>query len=244
MRLNNSDVQFSASDLGRFLSCRHCTALDMEVEQGAREAPFFHDPFLEMLKERGLAHEKKYIESIAEGGDEVLNLADLSRTEAADRCLEAMRKGQSAIAQGVLRSGEFLGLPDVLRRIDTPSLFGGWSYEVYDTKLARETRGTAILQLSLYSDLLAEAQGVTPERFYVVTPNPVNPVHPFRVADFAAFYRFIRKGLKTAVAQDPAQLELANYPEPVDYCEVGEHLGSDLYFTVARRSLGLREGVS
>ena len=39
-----------------------------------------------------------------------------------------------------------------------------------------------------------------PESFHVVTPNPVDPVQSFRVADFAAFYRFVRKGLKDAVA--------------------------------------------
>ena len=107
-----------------------------------------------------------------------------------------------------------------LRRVETPSVFGPWSYEVYDTKLARETRGTSILQLSLYSDLLAGVQEASPEKFHVVTPNPIDPVQSFRVADFAAFYRLVRRGLKGAVAQDPTALALANYPEPVDYCDV------------------------
>lgn len=220
MQIADSALQLSASDLSRFLSCRHCTALDMEVAQGLREKPHFSDPFLEMLVERGLAHEKEYVQSIEAGGDEVIDLGGLPRSEAAERCLEAMRKGQPAIAQGVLRGGEWLGLPDVLRRIEMPSVFGSWSYEVYDTKLARETRGTTILQLSLYSDLLAGVQGAPPERFHVVTPNSVDPVQSFRFSDFAAFYRLVRKGLKGAVAQDPAALALAHYPEPVDYCDV------------------------
>ena len=220
MQLLDSSLQLSASDLSRFLSCRHCTALDMEVAQGLRAKPSFVDPFLELLIARGLAHEKEYVESIEAGGHEVLDLAGLPRSEAAERCLEAMRKGQPAIVQGVLRGGEWLGLPDVLRRVETPSDFGSWSYEVYDTKLARETRGTAILQLSLYSNLLEVAQGKRPEYFHVVTPNPANKVQSFRVADFAAFYRYVRKGLKGAVAQDPAALALAHYPEPVDYCLV------------------------
>ncbi len=220
MQIADSAFQLAASDLSRFLSCRHCTALDMQVAQGLREKPHYSDPFVKMLVERGLAHEKEYVESIEAGGDEVIDLGGLPRPEAAERCLEAMRKGQPAIAQGVLRDGEWLGLPDVLRRVETPSVFGSWSYEVYDTKLARETRGTAILQLSLYSDLLAGLQGASPERFHVVTPNPVDPVQSFRFSDFAAFYRFVRKGLKGAVAQDPAALALAHYPEPVDYCGV------------------------
>jgi hypothetical protein len=196
----------------------------MEVAQGLRpKPPVYPDPFLDLLIERGLAHEKAYVESIEAGGDEVLDLGDLafrSSSEAADRTLDAMRKGRPAIAQGMLRYGEWSGIPDVLRRVETPSVFGPWSYEVYDTKLARETRGTAILQLSLYSDLLAGIQEAVPEMFHVVTPKPVDPVQSFRVADFAAFYRFVRKRLNAAVAQDPSALALAHYPEPVEYCEV------------------------
>jgi predicted RecB family nuclease len=224
MHLSSSTLQLAASDLGRFLSCRHRTALDMEVAQGLRpKPPVYPDPFLDLLIERGLAHEKAYVESISSAGDEVLDLGDLafrSPSEAADRTLSAMRKGMPAIAQGLLRCGEWSGIPDVLRRVETPSLFGPWSYEVYDTKLAMETRGTAILQLSLYSDLLAGVQKAAPEKFYVVTPRPIDPIQPFRVADFAAYYRSVRRNLTAAVAQDPASLALANYPEHVDHCDV------------------------
>jgi hypothetical protein len=52
------------------------------------------------------------------------------------------------------------GRTDVLFRVETPSSLGGWSYEVVDTKLSRETKGGTILQLSLYSDLLGNAQGL------------------------------------------------------------------------------------
>jgi hypothetical protein len=38
-------------------------------------------------------------------------------------------------------------------RVDAPSALGGWSYQVADTKLARETRAGTILQLGLYSEL-------------------------------------------------------------------------------------------
>lgn len=224
MHLSSSTLQLAASDLGRFLSCRHCTALDMEVALKLRpEPPKIPDPFLDLLIERGMAHEKEYVESISSAGDEVLDLGDLafrSPSEASDRTLDAMRKGLPAIAQGFLRGGEWSGIPDILRRVETPSLFGPWSYEVYDTKLAMETRGTAILQLSLYSDLLAGVQKAAPEKFHVVTPKPVDPVQHFRVADFAAYYRSVRRNLTAAVAQDPASLALANYPEHVDHCDV------------------------
>ena len=43
-----------------------------------------------------------------------------------------------------------------------PSALGDWSYEPYDTKLARETRGGTILQLSVYVDLLEDIQQRAP----------------------------------------------------------------------------------
>jgi hypothetical protein len=89
MHLSSSTLQLAASDLGRFLSCRHCTALDIEVAQGLRpKPPVYPDPFLDLLIERGMAHEKEYVESISAAGDEVLDLGDLafrSPSEAAAR---------------------------------------------------------------------------------------------------------------------------------------------------------------
>ena len=79
MYLSSSRLTLAASDLGRFLSCRHCTALDMEVAQELRpKPPVFPDPFLDLLIERGLAHEKEYVEAISSASDEVLDLGDLA----------------------------------------------------------------------------------------------------------------------------------------------------------------------
>ena len=79
-----------------------------------------------------------------------------------------------------------LDLPhDILRRVPGHSHFGAWAYEVYDTKLARETRAGTILQLCLYSDLLGEIQGTLPERFVIVTPGEPFDEQSYRVEDFA-----------------------------------------------------------
>jgi len=65
-----------------------------------------------------------------------------------------MLSGAPIIVQAALRSGQWAGRADVLRRVERQSNLGGWSYEAVDAKLARETKGGTILQLSLYSDLL------------------------------------------------------------------------------------------
>jgi hypothetical protein len=42
--------------------------------------------------------------------------------------------------------------------------------EAIDTKLARETKAGAVLQLCLYSDLIKEVQGLAPEHMFFVVP--------------------------------------------------------------------------
>ena len=55
------------------------------------------------------------------------------------------------------------GRADFLMRVEKPSDLGDWSYEVWDTKLARHAKASAVLQLCFYSDLLAGLQGVPAE---------------------------------------------------------------------------------
>jgi predicted RecB family nuclease len=108
-----------------------------------------------------------------------------------------MRAGVGAIAQAPLLDGRWHGRADVLLRIDRPSELGGWSYEVVDTKLARETRAGSVLQLCLYSDLVGRIQGRLPEHMFIVSPGQYEDPQRFRTADFLAYYRFDR-GLTSA----------------------------------------------
>jgi predicted RecB family nuclease len=131
--------------------------------------------------------------------------------------LDAMKAGESVIVQGALQSDNWIGRADILRRVELPSIFGAWSYEVVDTKLARETKGGTILQLSLYSDLLAVVQGCTPEFAHVVTPGSGFEPESYRIADYAAYYRRVRNSLAQSVAL--IKTETA-YPDPKEHCEI------------------------
>ena len=70
-----------------------------------------------------------------------------------------MRSGADVIVQGSLVAQGWHGYADILQRVDRASELGAWSYEVADTKLSREPRGSTILQLAAYSDLVARVQG-------------------------------------------------------------------------------------
>jgi uncharacterized protein len=202
------------------LGCRHRTALDLAVAHGQREAPNWIDPALELLRERGLAHERRYADALRAKGLTLIDLAEYSSSDAVDRSLSAMRAGTNFILQPALRDGRWFGRPDVLSRVETPSAFGAWSYEVLDTKLAKETRGGTILQLALYSELLAVVQGAIPEVFHVETPDPDMSRQSYRVQDYSAYFRFVRARLEQTAERDPDAIAAANYPEPVEHCDV------------------------
>lgn len=220
MRLSGSTIDLSASDLSQFLGCRHRTALELAVARGERKSPNWVDPVAALLLERGLIHERNYVSSLAAKGVKIVELAEFSGDDAVARSLEALRSGAQVVVQPSLKNDRWFGRPDLLCRVDTKSEFGPWSYQVFDTKLAKETRGSTILQLALYSDLLGEIQKTIPEMFHVVTPSTIAPVQSFRVQDFSAYLRFIRRRLEDAVRQAPDAIAAANYPEPVEHCDV------------------------
>jgi len=220
MRLSGESLDLSASDLSQFLGCRHRTALDMAVAFGMRDAPTWIDPLLRVLQERGLEHERRYADSLRAQGLSVVDLSEQSGDNAVAGAVAAMRAGADVLLQPALRDGRWFGRPDVSRRVKRPSLLGAWSYEIVDTKLAKETRGGTVLQLALYSDMLGRLQGLVPEFFHVVTPDPVAPVQTFRVHDFGAYFRLIRRQLEATSAERPETIAAAHYPEPVEQCEI------------------------
>jgi predicted RecB family nuclease len=133
-------------------------------------------------------------------------IVNLREIEDSDRALvetrAAMQSGVEAIAQATLASGRWFGRSDVLRRVERPSELGSWSYEVYDCKLACETRLQQSFSPHFTSQLLESVQGVLPELMYVVPPGVDFQPEKYRVLDFAAYYRFVKARLERAVGQN------------------------------------------
>jgi uncharacterized protein len=176
--------ELSATDLVGYLNCHHLTALDRAVAEGGLPKPRVWDPLLQILAERGAAHEQSYVERLTKAGLNVVRIdgVDVTNAAVADT-LAAMQRGVPVIVQGALAHQGWNGRADILRRIEAPSTLGGWSYEPIDTKLARETKAGTILQLCLYADLLAAMQGLPPEYMYVVAPWSEFQPQQYRFAD-------------------------------------------------------------
>ena len=190
MQVVGGTLHLSASDLVGHLNCGHLTTLDLAVARGQLSKPSVWDPVLELLVQRGSQHEKAYIEHLRADGLSIVEIGGVGADPAAAaKTLSTMKAGTAIIVQGALQSGRWSGRADILRRVETPSALGPWSYEVIDTKLARETKGNTVLQISLYSDLLASAQGRAPEHAFVVTPGTDFAPQAFRVLGVKRAFR-------------------------------------------------------
>ena len=217
MQVIDKSLILSASDLIGHLSCQHLTELDVSVANGVVAKPKFWDPLLDILRERGARHEREYVDYLRANGFSVVEIVGVGvDDEAIARTREAMQSGAEIIVQGTFRFGCWAGRTDILRRIDTPSDLGLWSYEIVDTKLARETKGGTVLQLCLYAELIATVQGVRPENCFVVAPWSDFEPQVYRM-DYGAYFRRVRDGLK-------ASLDLVDVdkicPEPREQCEI------------------------
>src|SRR5262245_3763144 len=125
----------------------------------------------------------------------------------------ALETGRAWIYQAALVGGSWGGYADFLERVPRPSKLGDFSYEVIDTKLKRAPDPKHVLQLALYSDLLAELQGIEPEHIHIVLGDRRRVT--LRLADYASYARHLRERLEDFVAA-PAPTR----PEPVAACEL------------------------
>ncbi len=210
--------------LTTFLACGHASILDRARAAGLIGAPAGIDPTRDLLAQRGELHEKRYIAHLQHQGLTIVDLRDAPSGNTTDT-LAHMQRGTDAIIQAPLAHDNWQGRADVLRRVETPSELGAWSYEVVDTKLSRETKVATVLQLGLYSYWLAGLQGVVPRRFFVVMPGEPFVVEGHRVQDYAAYLRYVqgRFARETDPAmggEDVAGALAGSRPEPCAHCEV------------------------
>src|SRR5258708_19240334 len=116
MQQVGKEIRFSASDLVGHLDCHHLTALDAAVARGSLSKPKIWDPVLHTLVERGLAHERQYVEALKESGVSVVEVPGGGiNASQVDQTLDAMRAGAGIIVQGALLQGAWSGRADIFR---------------------------------------------------------------------------------------------------------------------------------
>ncbi|MGA8149582.1 MAG: TM0106 family RecB-like putative nuclease [Terriglobales bacterium] len=207
---------FSATDIASFLACPHTATLDRAESRNEITKPFFKDPAVDLLQRLGLEHERRYLCELAEKNGLAIAQIDVKGRweDAVAETSRALRKGVDAVYQATFLDGVWGGRSDFLVRVGTPSALGAWSYEVMETKLARSTKATALIQLCFYSDLLARIQGAEPQWMHVVLGGTATPER-FHVQRYIAYFRKVRSEFEQSW-----KLDINTYPEPTEHCEV------------------------
>ncbi|MBW3577090.1 MAG: TM0106 family RecB-like putative nuclease [Actinobacteria bacterium] len=208
----------SPTDLVGFLACEHLTVLERSAARGERDRPQRDDPELDVLSRRGTEHELRYLADLKgrgldvveiERGDEKVSAALL--TELERRTVDAMHAGVDVIFQATFFDGRWMGFADFLVKVDRPSDLGAWSYEVEDTKLARQVKPAALLQLAAYAEHVARIQGHPPDHIHVRLGTMERRSFPLR--ELAAYHRTVKAQFEAALAADTE-----TYPDPVSHC--------------------------
>ncbi len=222
---------YSATDLVGFLECRHLASLERAAVEGFVSKPVRVDPMLDRLAQRGVEHEARFLRELAPNL-EVARIPEPDRDaprpapgergaaleRRRDETREAMRRGADVIYQAVLFDGRRLGFADFLVRIEVPSDLGTWSYEVWDTKLARKAKASAVLQICMYSEMVGAMQGHEPESMHLALGGIKHETVSFRVADYAAYYRMVARDFEAMLGGGAPSFPVLTEPEPVEHC--------------------------
>src|SRR3954447_14527657 len=212
MRVEGQDVLLSASDLMRFMSCRHATGLDLRYARGEPLLPADDTEDAKILQKQGDDHEFRYLSKLKAEGRSVIEFGRDGGLEAAAQVTRAaLSQGSDVLFQGAFFGAPWGGWSDFLIRVEKPSALGAFSYEVVDTKLKRKPDPKHILQLVLYSDLLARVQGYEPEHAHIELGNGER--FSFRLKEYSAYARHARSRLEEFVVAPPPTT-----PDPVKMC--------------------------
>ncbi|MEO6835696.1 MAG: TM0106 family RecB-like putative nuclease [Candidatus Tumulicola sp.] len=217
---------YAASDLNNYLECKRLTELDALVARGQLDRPPDDDEQAELIRRKGDEHEKRYLAELqSRHGDGVVRFERSEQgveayRDAERRTLEAMKSSVSIVYQATFFDGRFIGHADFLRRVETPSKLGGWSYEVLDTKLALSSKSYFLIQLCNYSEHLERLQGLMPRQGHIVLGD--GSEEHYRLHDYLAYYRHL-KATFLAFAGDPTRAAAADatqFPFKIKHCSI------------------------
>jgi uncharacterized protein len=205
MRKDGARLRFSPSDLINFMGSEFVTWMDRFY----KECPSTVEPDpdseeQQFIQEKGIEHERAFLGILAAQGRQVCDLS--GPRDQIGPTLAAMRRGEEIIYQGYLAFDDFGGYPDFLVRVDSPSDLRAWSYEPWDTKLARHPKPYFLVQLCCYAEMLERAQGVRPRDLRVVLGGADSAPAHFRTDDYFYYYRALKQAfLDQQTVFDPTQ---------------------------------------
>ncbi|MCU1445092.1 bifunctional RecB family nuclease/DEAD/DEAH box helicase [Cryobacterium sp.] len=214
MFLLDSTVVFSASDLGAAAGCEWALMRKLDSKLGRVDAvPDEGDAMLKRAGALGDEHEARYLQTLRQTR-EVVEFARPSMRElpaAAAATAAAFRAGADVLFQATFFDGRFVGFADFIMRVDSAADTEP-VYEVYDTKLARSAKITALLQVAAYSDQLDRLGVRIGENVHLLLGDGRTSTH--RLRDILPVYRKRRARLERLIDERVADPEPTPWGDP------------------------------
>lgn len=200
--LDDGTVVYSASDLSAAARCEWAVMRKLDARLGRIDTPpATTDDMLERAARLGDRHEERFLESLRTR----MQVVEIPRprrstdpTAVVELTTAALQGGAAAVYQAAFFDGRFLGYADFIIRDP------GGCYEVYDTKLARHAKITALLQLAAYGEQLQRLGIPTAESVWLILGD--DSVSEHRLSDILPVYRHRRARLEHLVderVEDP-----------------------------------------
>ncbi|MCY1694881.1 TM0106 family RecB-like putative nuclease [Curtobacterium sp. SL109] len=205
----------SPSDLTTWATCEWAFLRRLDAKLGRAEPlPDEHDDMLDRTAKLGDQHEFDYLQILKQTHDvvEFDRPAPPQYAEAAERARAAMRDGADVLFQPTFHApptahtAGFIGFADFIIRNDAGE------YEVYDTKLARHAKISALLQLAAYAEQM-QAHGIpTGQQVHLVLGDRTTTTHD--LADIAPVYRTQRAELQRVIDERLGADEALQWGDP------------------------------
>ncbi|MFD4838474.1 TM0106 family RecB-like putative nuclease [Achromobacter sp. NPDC058515] len=215
MQNRGSSRLYSATDLVNFLECEHVTSLDLlNLHCPLPQADV--DESIQLIQQKGYDHEDAYVRHLRDQGLTVVDIAEGNESLDAKvtATLQAMSAGVDVVFQATLLQNNLAGFADFLIKVERPSSLGNYSYEVSDTKLSRKSKAKFLVQMSFYSKLLTEVQGVAPVSMHVILGDRSRK--SYRCADYAHYFEALLARFLSRMEEEGK----TTYPEPCSYCDL------------------------
>lgn len=261
---SSPDLIYSASDLVVAASCEYQLLRKLDEKLGrSPKAVFDDDEMLQHAAVLGDRHEHKVLAGFIEefgpwdpaagrGVYDVVPADAMDRATLAAKhaeSIEALRAGADVVFQAAFFDGQFHGRSDFLVRQPDGS------YAVFDTKLARHAKVTALLQLAAYGDQLLKA-GIPPDPAVTLVLGATAPVpgggfdyvrSHHKLSETLPVFRERRERFLALVSAHRAQPDAVRWGAPglaacgrCDYCQEQVKATDDLLL-VARMNSATRK---
>lgn len=186
------------SDLADLLECEHRSVLNQASAAGVPGAPRPDSGPDRLAVRHGREHERATLARLRREARAVVEIDRVDPEAAAEATAEALRAGAPVIYQAVFRDEGFTGRADFVMR-DAEG-----RYEVYDTKLARHAKPSAVIQVAAYADALRRAGWPAGPDMHLLLGDGSRKT--LRVEDFLPLLRRLRARLAARPARLPERL--------------------------------------